>query len=160
MTRLAPWDFNRVVRLPDVAPEHPTARLARADITQSDTWREAEQRVENEATVELTRELRRRAGLRSDSIASTNLLNTDIVVTSKTVRRLWLPIYECKYSLSSAQNAAVEEEFVCFVNAQTGRCYGERPAVNRPALVGAVGLSAASLSVMGLVAYKMMRNWN
>ena len=77
------------------------------------------------------------------------------MVTSKTVRRLWLPVFEVRYALD-------DDEFACFVNAQSGRAFGERPAVNRPALLGAVGLSAASLSVVGLVAYRLaagMRGW-
>jgi hypothetical protein len=155
MARLGPWDFEKVERLPDAAPEHPTARLALADIAQRDAWPEAERRVEQEAAEELESELRRRAGLQSRAVPTAGV-KSDIVVTSKTVRRLWLPVWTCKYVIINADTGE-DEEFVCFVNAQSGRCFGERPSVSASRLLGVVGIGL-SLVVAPLAAYRLAKS--
>jgi hypothetical protein len=126
--------LRKVERLPDAAPEHPTARLALADIAQRDAWPEAERRVEQEAVEELESELRRRAGLSSRAVPTAGV-KSDIVVTSKTVRRLWLPIWTCKYVITNADTGE-DDEFVCFVNAQSGSLLWRAAVGERVAAIG------------------------
>jgi hypothetical protein len=123
-----------------------------ADIAQRDAWPEAERRVEQEATEELEKELRRRAGLeRSTGAVSTK---SDICVTSKTVRRLWLPVYVVRYAIAGEEQ---DEEFVCYVNAQSGRCFGERPALSTSRLLSVFGLGLG-LVFAPLAAYRLARD--
>lgn len=152
LARLEPWDFDKVEKLQNAAPEHPTARLMLTDIAQRDAWPEAERRVEHEAAEELERELRRRAGIQPASAIVGS--KSDICVTSKTVRRLWLPVYVIRYVV--AADSGEDEEFVCYLNAQSGRAFGERPAVSTSRLLGALGIGLG-LVVAPLAAYRLAR---
>jgi hypothetical protein len=153
LSRLGDWAFDSVERLADAAPEHPTARNLAADIAQRDAWPEAERRVEQEATEELEKELRRRAGLERST--STLSAKSDICVTSKTVRRLWLPVYIVRYTIAGDDQH--EDEFVCYINGQSGRCFGERPAVSTSRILGVFGLGLG-LVMAPLAAYRLARD--
>ena len=75
---------------------------------------------------------------------------TELAVTSKTVRTVWLPVFDCTYTVGN-------EQYNVFVNGQTRKLYGERPAVNHSRLLGALSFGLAAV-LTPLAAYRLVRN--